>query len=155
MAAAPFIANFEGWRNTVYGDSLAKGSHELVTVCAGHTDNIGTQQITKTHYTDDECTAIEIKDIQATDRQVVAILGPSVVESMPISRRVAIDDFTFNLGAGSLKKSKIPRLLQTGQWPAACMALLAYDKATVNHQLVVIEGLHRRRQAEFDQCMKQ
>jgi lysozyme len=154
MAAAPFIANFEGWRNYVYGDSLAKGSHELATVCAGHTDDIGTVRITKRYYTDAECTEITVKDIQYTDRELVAATGADVVAAMPIDRRVALIDFIYNLGIGDYRKSGIPDLLRTGQISAACHRLLAYDKGTVDGHLQVIDGLERRRDAEYAMCMK-
>jgi lysozyme len=154
VAAAPFIANFEGWRNYVYGDDLAKGSYQLATVCAGHTDNIGTARITKSYYTDNECTALEIKDIQYTDRQLVVSTGSEVVNSMPVDRRVALIDFIYNLGLGTYNKSGIPVMLKEGRTVEACQKILLYDKGTVDGHLEVVAGLHRRRVAEYQMCIE-
>lgn len=56
----------------------------------------------------------------------------------------ALVSFTFNLGIGSLKKSRLLRLLNLGDLKGAADQFLVWNKAGGK----VVEGLNRRRKAE-------
>lgn len=62
--------------------------------------------------------------------------------------------FTFNIGCGNFKKSKVLRLANEGKFDLSCAALLDYDKAKVNGEYIKLAGLTRRRVAENAECLK-
>ena len=70
--------------------------------------------------------------------------------SMPPHREAAIVDAAYNLGPNAICKGSIARYLNAGNVPAACKALLSYDRASGR----VVAGLVRRRQAEYHFCIR-
>ncbi|PCJ00612.1 MAG: hypothetical protein COB14_04345 [Alphaproteobacteria bacterium] len=71
--------------------------------------------------------------------------------SVPLTsnQHAALVSFTFNLGAGALKKSTLRKRLNAGNYKAAAKELLKWNKARNSKgRLVVLSGLTRRRIAE-------
>ena len=71
--------------------------------------------------------------------------------SVPLSsnQHAALVSFTFNLGAGALKKSTLRKRLNAGRYLDASKELLKWDKARNSKgKLVKLSGLTRRRIAE-------
>lgn len=60
----------------------------------------------------------------------------------------ALVSLTFNIGIGNFRKSTVLRKFNAGDAAGAADAFLAWNKATVNGQKVVVKGLVRRREAE-------
>lgn len=56
--------------------------------------------------------------------------------------------FTYNVGVGAFCRSTLNKLLNEGQYDAACSELLKWDKAGGR----VLPGLTKRRQEEFKTC---
>lgn len=75
----------------------------------------------------------------------------------------------YNVGAGAICKSSIPKKLNAGQYEAACKTILQfnkmsdvskpmyYDKAAKKwkYPLKVVKGLDNRRKAEYATCIKE
>ena len=55
---------------------------------------------------------------------------------------------TYNIGTRAFKSSTVLKKFNLGDISAAADAFLLWDKATVDGQLVAIEGLHKRREQE-------
>jgi|GEM_PF-427036 len=68
--------------------------------------------------------------------------------------RAALTSFAFNVGVGALSHSNIMSRLQAGDHQGAADALLDWDKAHVNGQLVRLRGLTGRRQFEREMFLK-
>ena len=120
----------------------------IITVCWGHTGGDVQQG---REYSIDECKALLDKDmlraIEAVDR---------CVPGLPTKALAAFGDAAFNLGprvACDPKYSTAARLLQAGDIPGACTALLRFSKARVAGVMVELRGLKIRRELERDLCL--
>lgn len=60
----------------------------------------------------------------------------------------AMVSLAFNIGSGGYRSSTVLRQHRAGLYQAAADAFLMWDKAHVNGQLVVVQGLLNRRKAE-------
>lgn len=60
----------------------------------------------------------------------------------------ALTSFTFNEGKGALRTSTLLRKFKAGDIQGAADQFLVWDKAHVDGQLVVVQGLLNRRKAE-------
>ncbi|MDR8091078.1 lysozyme [Burkholderia gladioli] len=143
VAVAPFTAGFEGWRNNVYSDHVG-----VKTVCAGHTNRIGTETITKTYYSDEECAALLIKDLNKANAQLHASL-PGV--QLTPGEDAIFTDFVFNLGIGAFDAGSLRPMLRRGDSAAACRKVLEYKYAGGKPS----SGLLARREAENRVCTGQ
>ncbi|MDN8009217.1 hypothetical protein C6T59_18825 [Burkholderia multivorans] len=150
VAAAPFVTRWEGWRNTVYKDQGG-----VSTVCAGHTDRIGTEKITKRTYTNEECGRILIKDLNKDEAQLRASIGYDV--PLTQGQEVILIDFVHNLGIGALNAGSLRPLLLRGDVDKACAKILEYKYARVGPggSLQEVKGLRLRREAENRVCTGQ
>ncbi|MDR8054197.1 lysozyme [Burkholderia cenocepacia] len=143
IAAAPFTAGWEGWRNNVYTDQVG-----VQTVCAGHTNRIGTETITKKYYSDEECARLLVKDLNKSNAQLHAAL-PGV--TLTQGEEAIYTDFVFNLGITAFNAGSIRPMLLRGERTAACRKVLDYKYAGGN----VSRGLQLRREAENRVCTGQ
>lgn len=143
LAVSPMTAGFEGWRNNVYTDQVG-----VKTVCAGHTNRIGTETITKRYYSDEECARLLVKDLNKSNEQLRAAL-PGVTLSK--GEEAIYTDFVFNLGIGAFNAGSIRPMLLRGERTAACHKVLEYKYAGG----VVSRGLQLRREAENRVCTGQ
>lgn len=63
--------------------------------------------------------------------------------------------WSYNVGVPAACSSTLMRRLNAGALPSVwCSQLLKWDKVRVNGRLVVSPGLHNRREAEYQLCMK-
>ncbi|MBJ9963701.1 lysozyme [Burkholderia seminalis] len=150
IAAAPFVTGWEGWRNDIYKDQVG-----VSTVCAGHTDRIGTEKITKPHYTDEECGRILVKDLNKDEAQLRASIGYDV--PLTQGQEVILIDFVHNLGVGALNAGSLRPLLLLGDVDKACAKILEYKYARIGpgDSLQEVKGLRLRREAENRVCTGQ
>jgi lysozyme len=65
-----------------------------------------------------------------------------------LHQAAAMLSLTYNIGTGAFGSSSVLRKFNTGDTAGAADAFLMWDKGTVDGQLVVIQGLLNRRQAE-------
>lgn len=135
--AALFVLGYEGLEHTPYDDGTG-----VTTVCVGHTHSIDLNKI----YTDTECRHLLDKDTliaaQAVDRLVRVPINDN--------EKVAYISFVFNVGEGNFAKSTMLRLLNSGQYEAACRQFPRWVYAKGKK----LRGLVTRRDAEMAKCLE-
>jgi lysozyme len=133
-ACVNLVKEFEGCRLGAYQD--VRG---IWTIGYGHT---GESVVAGMIITPGQATAFLESDLTRASASVDALI------TMPLSQDQydALVSFEFNTGA--LKGSTLQRLLNGGQYALAADQFLAWNKSTIDGQLVVVPGLTRRRQAE-------
>lgn len=131
------VTTWEGTELKSYQDSVG-----VWTVCTGHT---GTAAPGQTR-TPQECEALLASDLgdafAAVDRYIHVPLEPET--------RAALVSFTFNLGAGKLKRSTLVRKANAGDLKGACNELPRWVYADGQR----LRGLVNRRKAERDLCLE-
>jgi lysozyme len=127
------IKTSEGFRATVYLDVAG-----FPTIGYGH--KLLHPESYPHGVTEDEATALLIKDVQSAEQAVSRLV--KVVISQGIFD--ALVDFTFNLGSGRLAASTLLKVLNVGHYDDARGQLLLWDRAGGN----VCSALLTRRQAE-------
>lgn len=140
-AAQPQLQKWEGRRNYPYYDVV-----KILTVCDGNTQG----KITLRYYTDAECDAMTGKVMQKTADQIRHCI-PSTSDA---NVQVAVLVNAYNIGTAAFCKSSISRKLLAGDLVGGCNAMLLYNKARKNGQLIVFQGLKNRRLAERALCLK-
>ena len=140
-------AAFEGFAPHPYIDRIGTG--HPITWCYGETkaDTGGKVPWNGATFSEAYCKAELAK-------KLATVYAPAIEKcihvTMPPHRRAAIVDAAYNLGPNEICKGSIARYLNAGNVPAACKALLSYDRASGR----VVAGLVRRRQAEYRLCMR-
>lgn len=71
-----------------------------------------------------------------------------LVSGGSINQQAAMIDLAYNIGLAAFRSSSVLRLFLAGDIYGAADAFLMWDKAHVDGQLVELDGLLRRRQAE-------
>ena len=128
-----FIKQHEGLRLTAYDDGTGKQ-----TIGYGHTKDVP-KSITK-----EEAEEKLVQDIESHEQAVKeAVKVPLTQEQFD-----ALTSFTFNLGAGALKRSSLVKKLNAGDYEGAADEFLKWDKARIKGKLQPLRGLTKRRQAE-------
>jgi lysozyme len=132
------IQHFEGYQSQAYRDLAGN-----VTIGIGHM----IKATAPTMYTTWEKSLVKFdQDIRTVEVEVDKIIGESI--GLMQWEFDALVSFCFNEGAGRLIDSDVLKLIRADKLPQAADALLKYDEAHVNGQLVVVPGLMKRRQAE-------
>jgi lysozyme len=81
------------------------------------------------------------------ENEVERLIGRAGLDAAP-HEFDALTSLTWNIGKGSFAKSSVLKLYRRGDKRGAAEAMLAWNKARVKGQLVVVKGLTRRRNAE-------
>lgn len=148
LAAAAVVEPWESKRNAAYQDHIGKW-----TVCYGHT---GAEVVKGYTRTDAQCNALLKTDLAVA----YATTEKCVPGVLPTSVRAAYVSFAFNVGPGGkgrkdgmcmLKSGAVPKhvkLLNAGDYPAACNALLNWSNAGGKFS----QGVYNRRVAEVKLC---
>ena len=103
--------------------------------------------------------AVTMKDPAVTEKQAEGFLSfemskksaavaPCLRRRATLHQAAAMLSLTYNIGTGAFKSSTVLRKFNAGDIPGSADAFLMWDKATVDGQLVVIPGLHKRRVQE-------
>ena len=131
--AAGFISSFEGCKLTAY-----KCAAGVWTIGYGHTQ--GVQE-------GDKCTKEQAKAWLIGDIRDVQLLLAHYV-NVPVTQNefVALVSLAFNVGIGSLMKSKLLRKLNSGDRDGSAEEFLDFDLSNGKR----IAGLTRRRKEEHD-----
>ncbi len=137
LIAAGLTASFEGKSNTAYLDPPG-----VPTICYGHAQGVSLGRTA----TDQECVFLLKQDLEVANATVTRY----VKVPLPDTRRAALIDFVYNVGSGKFAKSHLLKKLNSGDTLGACTQLLRWTGAGK----VVLAGLVRRRQAEYDLCVK-
>ena len=132
------IAIHEGFRDRAYDDGVG-----VQTIGFGTTDGV------------------KPGDKITVERALIRLLADA--DKMQSELRACVGDvpmyqhewdayvsWSYNVGTGAACKSSLVRKLKAGDYPGACAELLRWDRAGGK----VLPGLTKRRQAEYQQCMK-
>lgn len=138
--AGTMAAGFEGLRQTAYYDPRPGDS--ILTVCYGHT---GKDFVKGQRYSVEQC-----KQWLNDDMLNAVLIVERCQPGLPFNVLVAFSDAVYNIGPKIACNSTAAKQLAKKNYPAACKELLKWNKANG----VVLPGLTRRRQAEYELCME-
>jgi len=130
------IKSFEGLRLIAYEDVAG-----IWTVGYGHTRGVYPGMT----ITQEEAEAFLRQDLSSDSSFVETAVAGLLTGSNQLSAMISL---CFNIGSGNFKNSSVLRYHRNRNYAAAADAFLLWDKAHVDGQLVVLEGLRRRRRAE-------
>lgn len=147
IAAATTVVNpAEGLVLHTYPDAVYLW--KLPTACRGHT---GPELHQGQTFTVAECDAMEAADLRKTYDALAPCFGGSLEHLNP-NQLGAFLSLGFNIGAGAVCRSSIPRKVQAGNVAAACATIEEFDLANkkdchvrANNCFGVIERRHRER----------
>lgn len=138
-----FAAYWEGKSNAVYRDPLG-----IPTACYGATGpDIHLGQV----YSDEEC-------LRRLDADYLKFWnGVSEIVHVPMQpwEHMAFTDLAYNAGLQTFLHSSMARLANRGDFAGACAALKLYIYGTDSRsgQKIMLPGLVRRREAEYELCV--
>lgn len=135
--ATPVVVHFEGEIRHGYRDPIG-----IVTSCIGHTGEGA--QLGRT-YTHEECLAQLTADLAEHDAGLLAC----VKVNMPANVHAALLSWAFNVGVANACGSSAVRKVNAGDFQGGCAELLRWTMAGGRE----LEGLKRRRRAEYQLCM--
>ena len=135
--AVSFIKSFEGVKLSAYTDIAG-----IATIGWGHTKGVALGQT----ITLAQAEAFLTADLAKVAQAIAGILKPDILAKLTDQQYAALLSFGFNLGVSG--KDGIWGLINSGQFDRVPSRMLLYNKARVNGQLVKVNGLTRRRQAE-------
>jgi lysozyme len=141
--AAAFIAPFEAANGPVltsYQDIAG-----VWTIGYGTTHYCGVSVQEGLVWTADECLAALSRDVQATMDSVIVA---NMHHPWDDNEIVALTSLAYNIGLNAYRSSSVLKFHNQGDKLAASQAFLLWDKAHVDGQLVTVNGLLHRRQAE-------
>ena len=100
-------------------------------------------------------------NLASSSARISATLDDALTDHPPPARWAALADFAYNVGPAAFRHSTIVRNLNE-PWPgpefripAACDALLRYDKVRVHGVLRVSEWQRKRRMRERELCLSE
>jgi lysozyme len=133
-----FIEQWEGLYLTTYNDGTG-----TLTIGYGHTSAAGLPRVYPgMTITQEQADAILASDLASVETDV----NQHVTGTIDQNQFDALVSFDFNTGA--LDRSNVLAAVNAGNFSAVPVCLNMWCHATVNGQLVVMQGLLRRRQAE-------
>lgn len=140
LVAVPLTAGFEGLRTRPYRDPA-----NIETVCFGDTE------VEMRVYTADECGKL-LRERMARDYapKVLACL-PQLMDPKRKPVFAALIDAAYNAGPAAVCRSRMARAIRAGDWKAACKGFVGWYETARGKWY---RGLHRRRLAERDLCLK-
>ncbi len=154
-----FLGNWEGTgQNIVYADKLAGG---LPTVCMGITRHTSPEPvIVGDYWSDTRCAEVEQLVVQKSQLKLADCLTNQAIGQNTFD---ALSSHGHNVGTPNTCASRAVGLINAGRIPEGCRALAwAPDGVTpvwayvtsAGGKKVFIQGLHNRRLAEMELCLK-
>jgi lysozyme len=144
--AVPLIKGFEGFRSAPYKDSAGIPTIGYGTILYPPPPQGTGKSVTMADpaVTDDQATGFLSYQMSLKSAQI----APLVQRPATLHQAAAMLSLVYNIGTGGFKSSTVLRKFNAGDIPGSADAFLMWDKATVNGQSVVIDGLLKRRQQE-------
>jgi len=137
----PLIKKFEGFRGTPYLDSAGIPTIGYGTILYPNGKSVA---MTDKPVTDDEATGFLAYQMGLKSKAI----APMLQKAASLHQAAAMLSLTYNIGTSAFQSSSVLKRFNLGDIPGAADAFLMWDKATVDGQRVVIDGLHNRRVAE-------
>lgn len=138
--ALSFIGGAEGLRQNAYPDPATRGNPW--TICYGHTGHVTPGEKASLA----ECKSLLLADLGTEANGVERCIHVPMTDA----RFVAFLSLAHNIGVSGVCKSSAVRDLNAGNIPAACDALLLYNRAAG----ITMPGLTSRRQKERALCLE-
>lgn len=138
--AVAFVAPFEGYYSHVYRDEVG-----VKTWCYGRTQSDAPLPKAGSTFTKAECEQLLGIDLVKYQQEV----RKCVPKVQPPHREASLISFVYNLGGRALCGA-VGRNINSGNIAAGCRAMLGYNHAGGR----VLAGLTRRRQAEYQMCIR-
>ena len=137
----PIIKQFEGFRAAPYKDSAG-----IPTIGYGTISYPDGSKVTMSDpaITEDEATSF--LSFQMSKKS--GAIAPMLQRPASLHQAAAMLSLTYNIGSSAFQGSTVLRKFNAGDIAGAADAFLMWDKATVDGQHVVVDGLHNRRVAE-------
>ncbi len=135
------IKKFEGFRTAPYKDSAGIPTIGYGTILYPTGKAV---TMADTAVTEEEATGFLAHQMSLKSKAI----APMLQHPASLHQAAAMLSLTYNIGTGAFQSSSVLRRFNAGDIPGAADAFLMWDKATVDGQRVVIEGLHNRRVAE-------
>lgn len=145
LAIVAALQSSERRVHTTYWDDLGK----VWTVCAGVT---GPGVVPGKTYTDAQCEAMEAAYV----RRMLARMGQCVTVPLEFHEAKAFGHFAYNVGETNFCKSTAARLLNAGQFKAACKQILRWVYIKGRDCRIAANkcaGIPKRRQWEYQTCI--
>jgi len=134
------IFSFESCKLVPYNDASGNA-----TVGVGHLLHLGPLNGTEKPITIQQALSLFAADlVHVSERYINEFVRVPLTQN----KFDALSSFTFNLGAGTLQHVISETGLNQGGYVEVPLKILEYNKARVNGELVVLDGLTRRRQFE-------
>lgn len=142
----PIIKQFEGFRANPYKDSAGIPTIGYGTILYPPPPGGSGKSVTMADpaVTDDQATAYLSYQMSLKSAQI----APLLQKPATLHQAAAMLSLVYNIGTGAFQSSTVLRKFNAGDTQGSADAFLMWDKATVNGQKVVVEGLHRRRVEE-------
>jgi lysozyme len=142
LAGAALIAlvvRWEGDERVAYADKLA---YNVPTVCNGHT---GPDVSVGDVWTKAQCDAVLVRNLEKHGQGLLNCV------TVPLNQNQfdALASWTFNVGVGAACSSTLVKMLNQGQYTAACNQLPRWNRAGGRE----VRGLTNRRNAEKALCL--
>lgn len=140
--AGACLAPFEGRVLHTYPDPVY--GWKVTTACDGHT---GPELRQGQRFTNAECDELRSADLIRTYEAMAPCFGHAQISDKEWAAYLSLG---FNVGAGAVCRSSIPRKVAAGQREAACNVIPEFNRAGGQ----VLLGLVRRRAAENALCLE-
>jgi len=137
----PLIKQFEGFRGTPYKDSAGIPTIGYGTIL--YPNGKAVTMLDKP-VTEDEASGFLAYQLGLKSKTI----APMLQNAASLHQAAAMLSLTYNIGTAAFQSSTVLRKFNAGDLQAAADAFLLWDKATVDGQHVVVEGLYNRRVAE-------
>jgi len=154
VSAAKIISEFEGLYRDKKNRKIVsyKDLAGVWTIGYGNTFNPFTGEKVKEGMIIDEKTAL---DWLNKDIEVRQIALKKMLKRIPTANQLsAMTSLAYNIGLNRFADSSIRKNFEAGDFKKAADSFLLYNKARKNGQLVVIDGLDRRRKMERELFLK-
>ena len=142
--AVPLICAFEGCDYVAHHQYFDPPG--VITYCYGQTNYDNPNIKSGTRFTKQQCDTYAVPTIEKYNAQ----MHKCIPAQQPPNREAALTSATYNLGQGNICKSKIAYYINRGDIADGCRDLKSYVRA--NHK--VLPGLVKRREAEYQLCMR-
>lgn len=133
---------FEDTRTTAYTDAAG-----IPTACTGHT---GADVRVGKVYSTAQCKSLLDADQHDAAQGVLALTTGSI----NANELAALTDFLFNVGRGNFASSTLRKKFNAGDHKGACEELRKWVYAKVEGKSVRLNGLVKRRQKEYEVCIR-
>jgi GH24 family phage-related lysozyme (muramidase) len=142
VSAVALIAPHEGYFGRTYRDIV-----NVPTVCYGETDKAAVAEGRVHTFTKAECLDMLQRRLPEYDAGLMRCIKRP---DLPASVHVAGLSFTYNVGIGGACRSSFVRLINAGQYRAACNSLMRWNRAGGRE----VRGLTNRRADERRVCLQ-